>query len=53
MLEIPPRQVDIPQIVYNVRRGRANSVRTKDQYELIYEIANAYATKLTTAPTET
>lgn len=53
MLETPPRQIDIPQIVYCVRRGRANAVRTKDQYEFIYHIANAYATKLTTAPTET
>lgn len=52
-LEIPPRQIDIPQIVYAVRRGRANAVRTKDQYEFIYHIANAYATKLNTAPAET
>jgi protein tyrosine phosphatase len=53
MLEIPPRKIDIPQIVYNVRRGRANAVRTKEQYEFIYQIANSYATKLNTAPTET
>ncbi|KAG5671948.1 hypothetical protein PVAND_002116 [Polypedilum vanderplanki] len=53
MLEIPPRQIDIPQIVYHVRRGRANAVRTKDQYEFIYSIANAYAIKLNTAPAET
>lgn len=53
MLEIPPRQIDIPQIVYHVRRGRANAVRTKDQYEFIYSIANAYAIKLNTVPTET
>lgn len=53
MLETPPRQIDIPQIVYHVRRGRANAVRTKEQYEFIYLIANSYATKLNSAPTET
>jgi protein tyrosine phosphatase len=53
MLEMPPRKIDIPQIVYHVRRGRANAVRTKDQYEFIYNIANAYAIKLNTVPTET
>jgi protein tyrosine phosphatase len=43
------RQIDIPQIVYKIRRDRANSIRTKDQYEFIYHIANAYAATLTTS----
>lgn len=47
-LEAPPRQVDIPQIVYYVRRGRANSVRTRDQYEFLYKIATSYSSKLNT-----
>lgn len=37
-LELPTRSVDIPQIVYYVRRGRASSVRTKEQYEFIYKV---------------
>ncbi|XP_063707656.1 mucin-2 [Culicoides brevitarsis] len=45
-LEIPPRQIDIPKIVYTVRRGRANAVQTKQQYEFIYKVAHVYATKL-------
>lgn len=52
MLETPPRQIDIPQIVYLVRKGRASAIRTKDQYEFIYNIANAYAIKLNTAQAE-
>jgi protein tyrosine phosphatase len=52
MLETPPRRVDIPQIVYSVRKGRANAIRSKDQYEFIYSIANSYAMKLNAAPTE-
>lgn len=48
-LEVPPRQIDIPQIVYTIRRARASSIRTKDQYEFIYNIANAYAATLTTS----
>lgn len=38
MLELPTRSVDVPQIVYNVRRGRANAVLTKDQYDYIYKV---------------
>jgi len=53
LLETPPRKIDIPQIVYSVRRGRANSVRTKDQYEFIYHIADAYVTKLNSISAET
>uniref|UniRef100_A0A336M2H6 CSON010773 protein n=1 Tax=Culicoides sonorensis TaxID=179676 RepID=A0A336M2H6_CULSO len=45
-LEIPPRKIDIPKIVYTVRRGRANAVQTKQQYEFIYKVAHVYATKL-------
>uniref|UniRef100_A0A1A9VPL5 protein-tyrosine-phosphatase n=1 Tax=Glossina austeni TaxID=7395 RepID=A0A1A9VPL5_GLOAU len=46
-LEMPKRAVDIPQIVYYVRHGRASAVRTKEQYEFIYKVANMYATKIT------
>ncbi|KAH8307770.1 hypothetical protein KR044_012908, partial [Drosophila immigrans] len=46
-LETPKRSVDIPQLVYYVRRGRASSVQTKEQYEFIYKVANMYATKIT------
>uniref|UniRef100_A0A6B2EF70 Putative mucin-22-like isoform x1 n=1 Tax=Phlebotomus kandelakii TaxID=1109342 RepID=A0A6B2EF70_9DIPT len=46
-LEAPARSVDLPQIVYYVRRGRASAIRTQDQYEFIYRVTNAYATKLT------
>ncbi|XP_062121923.1 mucin-2 isoform X1 [Drosophila sulfurigaster albostrigata] len=46
-LETPKRFVDIPQLVYYVRRGRASSVQTKEQYEFIYKVANMYATKIT------
>ncbi|XP_030373832.1 mucin-5AC [Scaptodrosophila lebanonensis] len=42
-----PKQVDIPQLVYYVRRGRASAVQTKEQYEFIYKVANMYATKIT------
>ncbi|XP_065088621.1 mucin-2 isoform X2 [Ochlerotatus camptorhynchus] len=52
-VEIPPRTVDVPHIVYYVRRGRASSVRTREQYELIYRVANVYATKLTGPTIET
>uniref|UniRef100_U5EQN7 Protein tyrosine phosphatase n=1 Tax=Corethrella appendiculata TaxID=1370023 RepID=U5EQN7_9DIPT len=52
ILEIPPRNIDIPQLVFYVRRGRANSVRTKEQYEFIYKLSSAYATKLTTPSIE-
>lgn len=37
-LEQPIRSVDIPQIVYFVRRGRATAVRTREQYEFIYKV---------------
>ncbi|XP_052863198.1 serine-rich adhesin for platelets [Anopheles cruzii] len=53
LLEIPPRTVDVPQIVYYVRRGRASAVRTREQYDLIYRVANVYATKLTGPTIET
>ncbi|XP_037946057.1 mucin-17-like, partial [Teleopsis dalmanni] len=46
-LETPKRIVDIPQIVYYIRRGRASAVQTKEQYEFIYKVANMYATKIT------
>ncbi|XP_017849325.1 mucin-5AC [Drosophila busckii] len=46
-LETPKRSVDIPQLVYFVRRGRASAVQTKEQYEFIYKVANMYATKIT------
>ncbi|KAH8417038.1 hypothetical protein KR222_001850 [Zaprionus bogoriensis] len=46
-LETPKRSVDIPQLVYYVRRGRASAVQTKEQYEFIYKVANMYATKIT------
>ncbi|XP_036233320.2 mucin-22 [Bactrocera oleae] len=46
-LETPKRSVDIPQIVYYVRRGRASAVQTKEQYEFIYKVAHMYATKIT------
>uniref|UniRef100_A0A8D8FF87 Tyrosine-protein phosphatase non-receptor type 9 n=1 Tax=Culex pipiens TaxID=7175 RepID=A0A8D8FF87_CULPI len=52
-VEIPPRNVDVPHIVYYVRRGRASAVRTREQYELIYRVANVYATKLTGPTIET
>uniref|UniRef100_A0A182PV81 protein-tyrosine-phosphatase n=1 Tax=Anopheles epiroticus TaxID=199890 RepID=A0A182PV81_9DIPT len=53
LIEVPPRTVDLPQIVYYVRRGRASAVRTREQYELIYRVANVYATKLTGPTIET
>lgn len=37
-LEQPARMVDIPQIVYFVRRGRASAVQTREQYEFIYKV---------------
>ncbi|GAB0088745.1 uncharacterized protein DMENIID0001_032090 [Sergentomyia squamirostris] len=51
-LEAPARSVDLPQIVYHVRRGRASAIRTQDQYEFIYQVAHAYATKLTSPAPE-
>lgn len=38
-LEQPTRSVDIPQIVYCVRRGRASAVQTREQYEFIYKVS--------------
>jgi protein tyrosine phosphatase len=43
ILEIPPRQIDVPQTVYYVRRGRASAVRTKEQYEFIYRVSGLRA----------
>ncbi|KAG5886443.1 hypothetical protein JTB14_024657 [Gonioctena quinquepunctata] len=40
------RLVDIPKIVYKIRRDRASAVQTKEQYMLIYKIVSLYATKL-------
>lgn len=37
-LELPTRSVDVPQIVYFVRRGRASAVQTREQYEFIYKV---------------
>lgn len=37
-LEQPTRSVDVPQIVYVVRRGRASAVQTREQYEFIYKV---------------
>lgn len=34
------RQVDIPKIVYKIRRDRASSVQTRDQYAFIYKVNN-------------
>ncbi|XP_055375225.1 MATH and LRR domain-containing protein PFE0570w [Condylostylus longicornis] len=45
-LETPKRTVDIPQIVYYVRRGRASAIQTKEQYEFIYRVTHMYATKI-------
>lgn len=47
-LDEPKRSVDIPQIIYCVRRGRASSIQTKEQYEYIYKVAAFYADKITT-----
>lgn len=33
------RQVDVPKIVYRIRRDRASSVQTKDQYFFIYKVS--------------
>ncbi|XP_056641924.1 uncharacterized protein LOC130448543 [Diorhabda sublineata] len=41
------RLVDIPKIVYRLRRDRASAVQTKEQYMLIYKVVSLYATKLT------
>ncbi|CAH1154808.1 unnamed protein product [Phaedon cochleariae] len=41
------RLVDIPKIVYRIRRDRAGAVQTKEQYNFIYKVVSLYATKLT------
>ncbi|RZC33380.1 mucin-22 [Asbolus verrucosus] len=41
------RLIDVPRIVYKIRRDRASSVQTKEQYAFIYKVINLYATKLT------
>lgn len=40
------RLVDIPKIVYRIRRDRAGAVQTKEQYMFIYKVVNLYASKL-------
>lgn len=35
---MPTRSVDIPKIVYYVRRGRASTVKTREQYEFVYKV---------------
>lgn len=37
-LEQPTRMVDVPQIVYFVRRGRASAVQTREQYDFVYKV---------------
>ncbi|XP_026462447.1 uncharacterized protein LOC113364180 isoform X1 [Ctenocephalides felis] len=41
------RTIDLPKTVYRIRRDRASSVQTKEQYMFIYQVINLYATKLT------
>ncbi|XP_044258859.1 filamentous growth regulator 23 [Tribolium madens] len=41
------RLVDVPRIVYKIRRDRASAVQTKEQYAFIYKVISLYATKLT------
>lgn len=40
------RTVDVPRVVYTIRRDRAGAVKTKEQYAFIYKALNLYATKL-------
>lgn len=40
------RTVDVPRVVYTIRRDRAGAVQTKEQYAFIYKSLNLYATKL-------
>ncbi|XP_036144261.1 tyrosine-protein phosphatase non-receptor type 6-like [Monomorium pharaonis] len=37
--------VDVPRVVYIIRRDRAGSVQTKEQYAFIYKALNLYSTK--------
>lgn len=32
------RQIDLPKIVYRIRRDRASAVQTKEQYIFIYKV---------------
>lgn len=34
------RQVNIPRTVYRIRRDRANSVQTREQYAFIYKVSH-------------
>lgn len=36
------RLVDVPKIVYRIRRDRASSVQTREQYEFIYKVKNKF-----------
>lgn len=49
-LEQPTRSVDIPQIVYCVRRGRASAVQTREQYEFIYKVSQYHTINLNSYP---
>ncbi|XP_046625429.1 receptor-type tyrosine-protein phosphatase zeta-like isoform X1 [Neodiprion virginianus] len=40
------RTVDVPRVVYTIRRDRAGAVQTKEQYAFIYKGLNLYAAKL-------
>lgn len=40
------RTVDVPRVVYTIRRDRAGAVQTKEQYAFVYKALNLYATKL-------
>lgn len=36
------RQVNIPRTVYRIRRDRANSVQTREQFSFIYKVSTRY-----------
>lgn len=36
------RLVDVPKIVYKIRRDRASAVQTKEQYTFIYKVCYSY-----------
>ncbi|XP_012274344.1 uncharacterized protein LOC105696456 [Orussus abietinus] len=40
------RTVDVPRVVYTIRRDRAGAVQTKEQYAFVYKALYLYATKL-------
>ncbi|XP_046750399.1 mucin-17 isoform X3 [Diprion similis] len=40
------RTVDVPRVVYTIRRDRAGAVQTKEQYAFVYKGLNLYAAKL-------